>query len=90
MFHCRELSPTVRGSNTRIHRERRVTDHILGVRVDGVPPACMNLATVIAGQPSQEGGPVPIPMGSDSLQYNDLSQDNLRELGYNLKAKNII
>ncbi|KAJ6121972.1 hypothetical protein N7512_004437 [Penicillium capsulatum] len=61
-----------------------------GVRVDGVPPACMNLATVIAGQPSQDGGPVPIPMGSDSLQYNDLSDDNLRQLGQNLKANQII
>ncbi|KAJ5180235.1 hypothetical protein N7492_003445 [Penicillium capsulatum] len=60
------------------------------VRVDGVPPACMNLATVIAGQPSQDGGPVPIPMGSDSLQYNDLSDDNLRQLGQNLKANQII
>lgn len=50
----------------------------------------MNLATVITGQPSQDGGPVPIPMGSDSLQYNDIDEDHMRELAYNLKSNNII
>jgi len=29
----------------------------------------MNLATVLAGQPTQEGGPIPVPMGTASLDY---------------------
>lgn len=56
------------------------------VRVDGVPPACMNLATVLIGQPTQEGGPVPVPMGSASLEYQDLTHDELMRLAHTLEA----
>ncbi|RJE26420.1 hypothetical protein PHISCL_01221 [Aspergillus sclerotialis] len=60
------------------------------VRIDGVPPACMNLATVAAGQPTQEGGPVPVPMGSASLEYQGLTQDELFKLGQFLKVKGYV
>lgn len=40
----------------------------------------MNLATVLSGNPAQAGGPVPIPMGSDSLQYNDLTAQDRQNL----------
>lgn len=49
----------------------------------------MNLATVITGDPSQEGGPVPTPMGSDSLDYSGVSENNLRELGKTLQQKGV-
>ncbi|KAL4744287.1 hypothetical protein BDW72DRAFT_199744 [Aspergillus terricola var. indicus] len=61
-----------------------------GVRVDNVPPACMNLATVITGNPTQEGGAMPIVMGSASLEYHGLTQDELAQLGEALKANGII
>lgn len=61
-----------------------------GVEADGVPPACMDLATLVTGHPTQEGGPVPIVMGSASLLYNGLSQAELAQLGQVLKAKGII
>lgn len=52
--------------------ETRLT---IAVRLDGLPPACMDLATVLTGHPTQEGGPVPTPVGSDAIQYNDLTKD---------------
>ncbi|KAJ5338655.1 hypothetical protein N7452_005383 [Penicillium brevicompactum] len=59
------------------------------VHVEGVPPACMNLATVLTGNPTQEGGPVPTPMGSDSLDYSGVSEDDLRQLGQTLQDKGV-
>jgi hypothetical protein len=40
----------------------------------------MDLATVILSDPAQEGGPVPTPMGSASLQYNGLSAKDKTDL----------
>lgn len=57
-----------------------------GVRFDGVPPACMTLANVFLGQ-NTLGQPVPIPMGSASLQYENLSPDELQTLQNALDAK---
>ncbi|RYP46499.1 hypothetical protein DL768_007295 [Monosporascus sp. mg162] len=45
-----------------------------GVQVDGLPPTCMNLATVIDGNAA--GGPVPIPCGSACLLYDNLSPED--------------
>ncbi|KAJ6094997.1 hypothetical protein N7467_002510 [Penicillium canescens] len=59
------------------------------VHVDGVPPACMNLATVITGRPTQEGGPVPVPMGSASLDYHGVTADDLTKLGQALQDKGV-
>ena len=42
-----------------------------GVRISGLPATCMNLATVLDGNPS--GGPIPVPCGSDCLIYDNLS-----------------
>ncbi|KAJ3492666.1 hypothetical protein NLG97_g5228 [Lecanicillium saksenae] len=54
------------------------------VDVHNVPPACMNLATVLTGHPSQEGGPIPVPMGSDSLQYRGISAEDRQNLAHAL------
>lgn len=52
----------------------------IAVRVDNVPPACMDLATVLTGEPAQAGGPIPIPMGSSSLEYENMSVKDLEAL----------
>ena len=49
------------------------------VRFDDVPPACMTLANVFLGQ-NRPGQARPIPMGSASLQYNGLTQEELNTL----------
>lgn len=49
----------------------------------------MNLATVLTGNPTQEGGPRPTPMGSDSLDYSGVSDDDLRQLGQALQDKGV-
>lgn len=40
----------------------------------------MNLATVLTGNPAQAGGPVPVPMGSSSLQYTEMTGQDRRNL----------
>lgn len=55
----------------------KVGDH--DVRFDNVPPACMTLANVFLGQ-NRAGHAQPIPMGSASLQYNGLTEDELNTL----------
>ncbi|KAL4922575.1 hypothetical protein BDW62DRAFT_196579 [Aspergillus aurantiobrunneus] len=49
-------------------------------RADNVPPACMNLAAVLLDEPAQAGGPVPVPVGSASLEYHGLSGQQKQEL----------
>ena len=49
----------------------------------------MNLATVITGRPTQEGGPVPVPMGSASLDYHGVTADDLTKLGQALQDKGV-
>ncbi|OQE44815.1 hypothetical protein PENCOP_c002G06859 [Penicillium coprophilum] len=49
-------------------------------RADNVPPACMNLATVLLDKPAQAGGPVPVPMGSASLEYHGLTAQDKQDL----------
>ncbi|CEJ90689.1 hypothetical protein VHEMI06454 [[Torrubiella] hemipterigena] len=51
-----------------------------------VPAACMNLAIVLSGHPAQNGDPVPIPMGSDSLQYLGVSTEDRQNLADALGA----
>lgn len=46
------------------------------ILVESVPPTCMVLATVISGTAAQEGGPVTIPMGTDSLQYTGMRPED--------------
>lgn len=65
---------------------RPISDLIAAVQVDNVPAACMNLATVLLDDPAQSGGPVPIVMGSSSLQYNGMSSDQIQELKDALSA----
>ncbi|KAJ5220671.1 uncharacterized protein N7469_009558 [Penicillium citrinum] len=55
-------------------------------RADNVPAACMDLATVFLSNPSQDGGPVPTPMGSASLEYTGLSAQDKTDLQNALSA----
>lgn len=52
----------------------------VAILVASVPPECMVLATVLSGNAAQEGGPIPIPMGVDSLQYTGVSAEDRRKL----------
>ncbi|UNI21215.1 hypothetical protein JDV02_007225 [Purpureocillium takamizusanense] len=56
------------------------------VDIDHLPPACMNLVTVLSGNPAQAGGPVPIPMGSDKVQFRNLTPEDRQNLGHALGA----
>ncbi|CAI7650464.1 unnamed protein product [Penicillium bialowiezense] len=49
-----------------------------GVRLDDVPSSCMTLANVFLDDKSGEIHPV--PMGSASLEYHNLSTDQLKQL----------
>lgn len=40
----------------------------------------MTLATILTGVPAQDGGPVPIPMGSASLEYHGMTADDMIQL----------
>jgi hypothetical protein len=42
-------------------------------RIDNIPATCMVLATVMGGDPAL--GPHPIPMGSSSLQWNNVNKE---------------
>lgn len=50
----------------------------IGILVSRVPPTCMVLANFFVGDGTD--GPVPIHMGSDSLQYNDLTRNQYNGL----------
>ncbi|KAE8348155.1 hypothetical protein BDV28DRAFT_153168 [Aspergillus coremiiformis] len=47
------------------------------IRIDNVPPACMTLATLFL--PDSERSP-PIPLGSASLGFSGLSDDDLQDI----------
>ncbi|KAI1743973.1 hypothetical protein F4680DRAFT_326025 [Xylaria scruposa] len=47
------------------------------ILVEGMPPACMTLATVITGQ-FNVGNPV--PMGSSSILFQNLSSEDMQEI----------
>ncbi|KAK8203147.1 hypothetical protein M8818_005372 [Zalaria obscura] len=49
-------------------------------QVDNVPAACMDLATVLTGEPAQAGGPVPTPLSSSSLSYTGLTDEDKTNL----------
>lgn len=40
----------------------------------------MNLANVLLNDPAQAGGPVPVPIGSASLEYHGISAQDKQEL----------
>ncbi|KAJ2906293.1 hypothetical protein MKZ38_002372 [Zalerion maritima] len=48
------------------------------IQFDNVPAYCMNLATVLVGDPVN--GPYPTPCGSACLVYNDLSDAQFNQL----------
>ncbi|KAI0390905.1 hypothetical protein F5Y17DRAFT_461336 [Xylariaceae sp. FL0594] len=47
------------------------------VLVEGIPPACMTLSTVLTGK-YDEGNPV--PMGSSSILFQNLSQQDMQDI----------
>ncbi|KAF4980508.1 hypothetical protein FZEAL_3496 [Fusarium zealandicum] len=49
-----------------------------GIRVEGLPASCMNLATVLDGDAA--GGPVPQPCGSACLLYDNLSPEDYEKM----------
>ncbi|KNG88680.1 hypothetical protein ANOM_003089 [Aspergillus nomiae NRRL 13137] len=55
-----------------------------GFRIDNVPPACMTLATLFLEGP---GSPSPIPLGSASLGFSNISDDGLQRLQAILDAR---
>lgn len=57
-----------------------------GARFDGVPSACMTLATVFLGE-NADPNSSPIPLGAASLLYNQLTRKELRTLTQALRAK---
>lgn len=57
---------------------RFYTDFCLAVQFDNVPASCMNLATVLVGDPVN--GPYPTPCGSACLVYNGLSDQQYNDL----------
>lgn len=56
---------------------------LLDVLVTGVPPACMTLVTVLTGV-YDEGDP--IPEGSDSVMFQNLSNDDVTAIQNALSA----
>ncbi|KAK5322489.1 hypothetical protein LTR93_005692 [Exophiala xenobiotica] len=48
------------------------------IRVDNVPSTCMVLSTVLLGNPDL--GPHPVPMGSASLQWNNVDPKAINEI----------
>ncbi|KAI9147431.1 hypothetical protein HJFPF1_12451 [Paramyrothecium foliicola] len=53
------------------------------VLAEGIPPSCMTLATVITGQHNQGN---PIPMGSASILFQNLSNEEIMEIQAALDA----
>lgn len=49
-----------------------------GIQADGVPPTCMTLATVLVGDPAD--GPYPMPLGSSTLLYDNLTPEQFNNL----------
>ncbi|OJJ55935.1 hypothetical protein ASPSYDRAFT_33945 [Aspergillus sydowii CBS 593.65] len=47
-------------------------------RANNIPSACMTLSNVIIGQDPLQ--PAPTPLGSDSLEYTGLSEEDLNKL----------
>ncbi|KAK5798664.1 hypothetical protein VI817_004954 [Penicillium citrinum] len=47
-------------------------------RIDNIPSACMTLSTVLIGDNPNEA--VPTPLGSSSLEYTNISEDELNQL----------
>ncbi|KAI9923877.1 hypothetical protein ASPWEDRAFT_170489 [Aspergillus wentii DTO 134E9] len=62
--------------SVKINVKGPVENH--GVRAQGLPASCMNLATVIDGDAS--GGPRPTPCGSDCLLYNNLNKNEYEKM----------
>ncbi|KAJ6440601.1 ATP-dependent helicase NAM7 [Purpureocillium lavendulum] len=67
-----------------ISRCMNLTKYPTEVRFMGVPPACMNLANVLVGDPVN--GPYALPCGSDCLSYTDLDEQQFNELVDKLNA----
>ncbi|KAF3808037.1 hypothetical protein GCG54_00012616 [Colletotrichum gloeosporioides] len=59
----------VKVSNTPINVNGPINEN--HIRVTGLPPACMNMATALGSLEGQRA--VPVPCGSDCIDYGDMS-----------------
>lgn len=48
------------------------------IRVEGLPPSCMVLTNDLDG--STDGGPIPVPCGSDCVEYSRMSPEEYEEI----------
>ena len=55
------------------------------IRVEGLPPTCMTLATVLDGNTS--GGPVPIPCGSACIEYTGMTPEAFEQIRGQINAQ---
>lgn len=55
----------------------KLTSLTSDILVEGMPPACMTLATVITGE-FNVGNPV--PQGTDSMLFQNLSNEDIQEI----------
>ncbi|KAI1778345.1 hypothetical protein F4818DRAFT_438511 [Hypoxylon cercidicola] len=49
-----------------------------GIRIQGLPPTCMVLSTVIDGK--VDGGPTPTPCGTACLEYSGMTPDDYEHI----------
>ena len=55
------------------------------IKIEGLPPTCMTLATVLDGK--TDGGPVPTPCGSACIEYSGMSPDEFEEIRGRVNAE---
>lgn len=55
------------------------------IKVEGLPPSCMTLSTVLDGD--TEGGPVPTPCGSACIEYSGMTPDEYEQIRGQLNAE---
>lgn len=55
------------------------------IRIEGVPPNCMTLATVLDG--NVNGGPRPTPCGSACIEYGNMNPEEFEQIRYQVNAE---
>lgn len=55
------------------------------IQIEGLPPTCMVLATVLDGKTN--GGPVPIPCGSACIEYSGMTPEEYEQIRGRVNAQ---
>ena len=55
------------------------------IKIEGLPPTCMTLATVLDGNTS--GGPVPTPCGSACIEYSGMTPEEYEQIRNQVNAE---